>query len=162
MNNLGLLAVMQPRPISERWDQSTARHWAGVLATFPLFMEISKRRLRRLARHATCAEFAPGETIIFAGDRGGFLYLILSGKIKAGSTPASRTLGSGDYFGELAASDSGPQSTPIVALTYAYIMKLPAPSVVSFTRRHPAITLRMLGDLTTRLRHLETRAARAA
>jgi CRP-like cAMP-binding protein len=153
---------MQARGMPERWDQPTAKDWAGVLATFPLFTGVSTRRLRKLARHATCAEFAPGETIIFAGDRGNFLCLILGGHVRAVSTPASRTLGSGDYFGEVALIDGGPRSATVVAISHVHVMKLPASSVVRLARRHPAITLRMLGELTTRLRQLETQAARAA
>jgi hypothetical protein len=43
-----------------------------------------------------------------------------------------------------------------------HVMKLPALSVLKLAHRHPAITLRMLADLTSRLRRLETYAARAA
>jgi CRP-like cAMP-binding protein len=162
MNALELVALMQARGVPERSNQPTAKDWADVLATFPLFAGVSKRRLRKLARHATCAEFAPSETIIVAGDRGDFLYLILGGHVKALSTPASRTLGSGDYFGEVAMLDGGPRSASVVAMSYAHVMKVPARSVVSLARRHPAITVRMLGDLTARLRHLEAQAVRAA
>ena len=61
MNELQILALMHARGIPERWDHPTAKDWAGVLAKFPLFTGVSKRRLRELARHATRAEFAPGE-----------------------------------------------------------------------------------------------------
>ena len=162
MNDLQLLTLMHARGIPERWDRPTADDWASVLATFPIFAGVSKRRLRKLARQATSVEFAPGETIIFGGDRGDFLYLILSGDVKAVSTLASRMLGSGDYFGEVAMIDGGPRSASVFAMSYVHVMKLPARAVVGLARRHPAITLRMLGDLTTRLRHLETHAARTA
>jgi hypothetical protein len=41
-------------------------------------------------------------------------------------------------------------------------MKLPAAKFVRLTRRHPAVTLRMVGGLNTRTRHLEAQRARAA
>lgn len=159
MNGVELFAAMHARAVSERRDQPTAKDRAGVLATVPLFTGVSKRRLRELARHATSAEFAPGETIIFAGDRDNSLYLILGGQVKVLSTRATPTLGSGDYFGELAMIDSGPRSATVVATSYVDAMKLPAPLVVSCARRHPAITFRMLGGLTTRLRLIEAHAA---
>ena len=82
--------------------------------------------------------------------------------MKAVSTAARRRLGTGDYFGELALIDGHPRSATVVAISYAHVMKLPARPVLRLAHRQPAITLRMLGDLTSRLRHLETRAARAA
>jgi CRP-like cAMP-binding protein len=162
MNDLQLLALIQARGVPERWDHPTAKDWAGVLATSPLFTGVSTRRLRKLARGATSAEFAPGETIIFAEDRGDFLYVILGGDAKAVSAAASRMLGSGDYFGEVAMIDGGPRPATVVAISYVHVMKVPAASVLRLAHRHPVITLRMLSELITRLRHLETQAARAA
>lgn len=162
MNDLQLIALMHGRGLPERWDQPTAEDWTGVLATFPLFTGVSERRLRKLAREATLAEFGPGETIIFGGDRDGFLYVILGGEVKVASTAASHTLGGGDYFGEVAMIDDGPRSTTVVATSYVHVMKLPAHSVIRLAHRDSAITLRMLRDLTTRLRQLETQVARVA
>jgi len=160
MNGLDRLVSMHARGVPECWDHPTA--WASALATFPLFLEVSKHQLRKLARHGTSAEFTPGETIVVAGDRSTCLYVILGGDVRAVTTRESRTLGRGDYFGEMALIDGGSRSATIVAMTYVYVIKLPAASVLRLTRRHPAITLRMLRDLTTRLRHLETQPARAA
>jgi len=162
MNDRELVALMQARGAHGHWDQPTAKDWVDVLASFPLLEGVSKRRLRKLARHATCVEFGPGETIISAGEGGNVLYLILAGDVRTVSTAARRTLGSGDYFGEVAMIDGGPRCAAVVAMSYVHVMKLPALSVLKLAHRHPAITLRMLADLTTRLRRLETYAARAA
>jgi CRP-like cAMP-binding protein len=159
MNRLEHLVLMHARGVPERWDHPMT--WATALATFPLFLEVSKRQLRKLARQGTSAEFSPGETIIVAGDRSNCLYVILVGEVRAVTTRESRTLGSGDYFGEMAMIDGGSRSATVVAMTYVQVIKLPAATVVRLTRRHPAITLRMLRDLSTRLRHLETQPARA-
>jgi signal-transduction protein with cAMP-binding, CBS, and nucleotidyltransferase domain len=85
MHNLGHLALMQMPALQPQWDRPTAGEWTDVLATFPLFTGVSKRHLRRLARNATLAEFAPGETIVFAGDADEALYIILSGRAKTTS-----------------------------------------------------------------------------
>ena len=82
MHNLGHLALMQMPALQPQWDRPTAGEWTDVLATFPLFTGVSKRRLRKIARNGTLAEFAPGETIIFAGDADDMLYIILSGRAK--------------------------------------------------------------------------------
>ena len=71
MSGLELLALMHVRALSWRWDQPTPDDWADVLTNLPLFTGVNKRRLRKLAGDATFAEFAPGETIVFATDPGG-------------------------------------------------------------------------------------------
>jgi CRP-like cAMP-binding protein len=157
MNSLELLALMHVRALPPRWDHPTPGDWANVLATFPLFAGVSKRRLRKLTRNATVAEFARGETIIFAGDRGSSLYIILGGKVEA--RPAGRTLHTGDYFGELASFDVHPRSATVVAMSAVHLMKIPSRSVLRLAREHPAIALTMFRDLAARLRQLETKGA---
>ena len=163
MNDLVPLVLMQAQPgIPEHRDRPTAEDWADSLTTFPLFTDIPKRRLRTLARHATLAEFGPGERILFSGDLGNSLYLILGGDVKAVTTTEARTLRRGDYFGEVAMLGGGPRSATVVATGYVQVMKLPAASFQILARRHPAITFRMLRDLTARLRRVEEQAAGAA
>jgi CRP/FNR family cyclic AMP-dependent transcriptional regulator len=162
MNNLELLALMYVRALPRRWDEPTPGDWADVLAEFPLFTGVRKRRLRKLARTATLAEFAPGETIVFAGDPDEALYVILSGHAKTTSRGRGRVLRVGEYFGELALIDGRPRSATVVAMSHVQVMKLPARPVLQLARRHPAITLTMLENLTTRLRRLETAGAHAA
>ena len=161
MNQLELLTLVQVLGVPQCSDRPTAKDWAEVLATFPLFLEVSRRRLRRLARHATSAEFAPGERIVVSGDRSTFLYVILDGDARAVTTRESRMLRTGDYFGEMAMIDGGARPATVVAMSHVHVLKLPAASFLRLTRRYPAITLRMLRDLTIRLRNVETRVAQA-
>ena len=162
MNNLGYLALMQPHALQPQWDRPTAGDWASELAKFPLFTGVSKRRLRKIARNGTLAEFGPGETIVFAGDADDMLYVILSGRAKATSRGNRRLLRVGDYFGELALIDGRPGSATVVATNFVEVMKLPSRSVLELARRHPAFTLTILKTVTTRLRRLEAEGARAA
>ncbi len=47
--------------------QVSSGDWADTLATFPLFEGIPKRRLRDLVRHATFAEYRPGDMVLQRG-----------------------------------------------------------------------------------------------
>ena len=77
------------------------REWARVLSTFPLFADVGRRRLRKLVRTATFAEFVPGEAVVARDQRDGSLYVVLEGRAKAIGGPARRSMCIGDYFGEL-------------------------------------------------------------
>src|SRR5262245_27489216 len=92
------------------WDHAGRSDWAEVLATFPIFTAIDKRRLRKLVRRATFAEYRAGDIVILKGDSGDSLHVILAGSAKALGRPASRSLRIGDYFGELSLLDGTPRS----------------------------------------------------
>jgi CRP/FNR family transcriptional regulator, cyclic AMP receptor protein len=130
-----------------------------ALTSFPLFAELSERRLRKLARHATRAALAPGETIISDVDYGSHLYVILSGAVETVSRPAARTLRAGDYFGELSLIDGRPRLATVVALTDVELLKLPSRSVLKLAREHSAFTLRIFKDLVPRLHQLDAQGA---
>jgi hypothetical protein len=108
------------------WDHAGPSDWAGVLATFPLFSGLPRRRLRRLVRNAPVAEYGPGDMVTQKGTSGDSLYLILGGSAKALREPVSRSLRIGDYFGELSLLDGTSRSATVIATSELHLMKLPA------------------------------------
>ena len=129
MTGLEAVALMQPRGLMPSWDRPRTRDWANVLETFPLFSGISKRRLRKLVRKATFAEFAAGETINAGGSDSDSLYLILGGAATA-RDPGARALSVGDYFGEAALNEGTSLSTTVVATQELHVMRLQRQSVL--------------------------------
>jgi CRP-like cAMP-binding protein len=136
-------------------------HWAEVLAEFPLFRGVKRRRLRKLARGAKLAEFARGETILFPGDRGNALYVILGGVART-TGPTGRVLRIGDYFAVSPNVDGRRRSSRVIASSDVHIMELSSRSVLELARKHPAITLTMLENVVAQFRLLETRRASVA
>ena len=144
---------------SRHWDQPSTNDWAKVLATFSLFSGISKRRLRRLVRRATIAEFFPGDTVVAMNDAAHSLYLILSGSARASGKPAARTLRTGDYFGELGLLAGAPASATVIATSELHVMKLPAQWFLRLAHHDPTFSLTMLRNLGAQFRRLEAQAA---
>lgn len=129
MTGLEALALTQPRGLMRSWDRPSTADWAKVLETFPLFSGISKRRLRKLVRKATFAEFAAGDAINVDESDSDSLYLILGGAATARDAGA-RALTVGDYFGEAALNGRTSRSTTVVATKELHVMRLQRQSVL--------------------------------
>jgi CRP/FNR family cyclic AMP-dependent transcriptional regulator len=139
------------------WNQPTAKDWANVLASLPLFAGLSKRRLRRVAELAKIGEFHRGDLVIQAGDKGDAVHVILSGQARVIGKPRARLLRAGDYFGEMALIDDQPRSATIIAASDdLQTMKLPRRAFLKVVRQDPGIAIAMIAEMTARIRRLET------
>jgi hypothetical protein len=127
MNAPEALTLLQLQALTPSWDRPSARDWARVLAAFPLFSGVSRRRLRKLVRKATFAEFAAGETIRSNREGDDSLYVILGGSANAIRPSGARALGIGDYFADL-----------VVATQPLHVVKLPKGSVPGLVFSQPA------------------------
>jgi monovalent cation:H+ antiporter, CPA1 family len=130
-------------------DRASDGDWAEVLATFPLFADVSKRQLRKLVRRATFAELARGQSVFSYGERAEVLYVVLGGEARM-LRPGHRSLRAGDYFGELGVLGRRPHSLHVVATQELHLMKLPRQQVLELARRNAPVTLVLLKDLGLR------------
>jgi len=82
----------------------------------PLFSELAAPDRDAIARLFTKRVFAPGETVAKEGSEAAAFYLIDSGTATVTVRGAfRRTLGPGDYFGEIALLDQGVRSATVTA-----------------------------------------------
>jgi len=74
-----------------------------LLRQVPLFSDLEHRELEQIAGSMKERRFAAGETIAAEGEQGVGFFVIESGKAKVSvGAVERRTLGAGDYFGEVA------------------------------------------------------------
>jgi CRP/FNR family cyclic AMP-dependent transcriptional regulator len=139
------------------WEQPTERDWTEVLGALPLFSQLGKRQVRRLARLATVVDYAPEEDIVRAGERGDSFYLLLEGR--ATVVGKSSPLRAGDFFGEMALIDGGPRSATITAMTPVRAMKLPRRGFITALEQDVRIGLAIMAVLAERIRRLEQSAS---
>jgi CRP/FNR family transcriptional regulator, cyclic AMP receptor protein len=158
MTGLEALAWMQSQPLLRYRDHASTSDWVEVLAPFSLFSGMSKRRLRKLVRHATFAEFAPGDTVVARNTPPDSLHVILGGTAKTGARP-ERTLCIGDYFGEVGLIGGSPRSATVVATKQLHVMKLPRNAFLRVARQESEMSLTLLRNLAARFRTPETQAA---
>lgn len=66
----------------------------------------------------------PGEKVVRRGEAGDAMYFISSGAVEVGLDPEPVTIGSGDFFGELALLTDKPRNADVTALCYCNVLTL--------------------------------------
>jgi CRP-like cAMP-binding protein len=136
------------------------REWVRVLEQVPLFGDLSKRHLRRVADLATARRYEAGASIIRAGDSGDAFYVVLDGTAEARPRSGKRVkLTSGDFFGEMALLDGAPRSAGVAAVTEVLTMRVGRSAFTKLIKQEPAITATLLKTLAERVRRLEKATA---
>lgn len=132
------------------------------LGRCPLFEGVGETRLRELARAGHLATHPAGSVILRAGEPAAELYVILIGEASVLGKPHARTLGSGDYFGEMALLDRGLRSATIAAVGELRTLVLPSRAVLKLGEQEPRLGHVMAAELSRRVRRLEGAAAPAS
>lgn len=130
------------------------------LAAVDLFQGLSKRQLNALVKQGKLTEHEDGQEVIAEGTGAIGFHLITSGKAKVTSgNQVRRTLGVGDYFGEVSLLDGKPRSASVVADGSLQTFALRPHTVEGLMEDNPAVARSMLVVLCSRLREAESRSA---
>ena len=140
----------------ERASEQMGKEWVGVLERVPLFEQLSKRHLRRVAGLAAAKRFAAGSAIMRVGERGDAFYVILDGEARARPrTGRTVKLGAGDFFGEMALLDGSPRSASVEAVTDVLTMRVGRSAFAKLLEQEAGIARALLVALADRVRRLE-------
>jgi len=107
---------------------------------------------------------APGEIIFDEGDPGDQLYVIQSGEVElCRRSPQHQRvvarLGAGDFFGELGVVSGGNRTTRAVAVSTTRVIALDRATLEAMCLDQPAIAIRLIRVLASRLVEAERRLA---
>ena len=122
-----------------------------------LLRNCTHTQLQEVARLAERVQVGEGEILAREGRIGREFFLILSGTVAV--TQAGQrvnTLGSGDFFGELAAMDPGPRNATVTALTDLDVLII-GPRELSAMSDIPGFRGALFRSMARRLRTLEAR-----
>lgn len=132
--------------------------WMPGPAAHPLFADLSPELHSRLGSSARLLHVGPGTQLIREGDPGDGLYILIDGTVEiVVSTGHSRrrtlaVLGPGELFGEMSVLEERPRSAAVVARTEVSAWFIPREAVLSLIRQCPDLALRLLRELSRRLR----------
>jgi CRP-like cAMP-binding protein len=137
-------------------NNTDARGWANVLAGVPLFADLNRRHLNKVAALGRIRRFHDKTTIVRAGDRGDALYVILDGEVSIRRPGlAELSLGMGSFFGEMALLDSAARSATVVAKGPVLCLTIGQPRFVKLLHAEPAIAVALLKEVAARLRKVQ-------
>ena len=124
-----------------------------LLQQVPLFKSLSRNQLESLAQSFRDRTFAAGSEVTTEGQSGVGFFLIEDGAATVSVHGAEkRTLGAGDYFGEMALIDDQPRSATIVADTDLKCWGLTSWEFRPLVESNAAIAWSLLQTLASRLR----------
>jgi CRP/FNR family cyclic AMP-dependent transcriptional regulator len=122
-----------------------------VLKDTPLFSQLQKKDIKRLAAALTERSFPAGAVIMEQGKPGVGLFVIGSGTVTVSvNGKAVRTCGAGDHLGEVALIDDGPRTAEVRADTDVDCYVLPAWQFRAIVRDHPDVAWALLRSLVQR------------
>jgi CRP-like cAMP-binding protein len=130
-----------------------------TLGGVPLFQGVKPKELKKLADRMQQRSFDEGDAITTQGKSGIGFFVIQGGNATVSiDGKIIRTLGPGEYFGEIALIDSGPRSATIVATTDLSCQGITAWEFRPFIEQHPEVAWPLLETLASRLRDAEKRS----
>jgi CRP/FNR family transcriptional regulator, cyclic AMP receptor protein len=131
------------------------------LAQVPLFSRLNTDELAALARHTKHESVLQGNEIIREGDSDRRLFIVMRGTVEVVASYGQRnerrltTLGSREYFGEMALIDGLARSATVVAREDTELLVLDHVKFKQEIESKPSIALDLLQTLSYRIRALE-------
>src|SRR5216684_975742 len=102
---------------------------ADRLSAVDVFSPLSTDELRQLATATVGHVFAPGETLIRAGDEGSSMFVVHNGRVavqvvERGTPRTVAVLTEGNFFGEMALFTGEPRTASVVALEETEVLEI--------------------------------------
>jgi CRP-like cAMP-binding protein len=123
-----------------------------ALSRAPLFADLSRRQLRKIADASAVSSFGAGKEIVKDGVAGSVFYVILEGEAKV--TKRGRTvkrLGPGKFFGELAVIAGSVRTASVIAETPLTCVTLSGRNFRKVLHDEPGLALKVVEILARRL-----------
>lgn len=134
------------------------------LAAVDIFAPLSGDETAMLAHAAVRHVFAPGESVIRAGDPGSSMFVVHHGRVSVQVSENGRprnvaTLNEGDFFGEMALFTGEPRTANVVALEETEVLEIGHDAMKRVFDTNPALVESLSHIMADRRQGLEVRAA---
>ncbi len=123
-----------------------------LIKRVPLFAHCGKRELEQIAQIADEIDLNDGKVMIREGARGREFFVLLEGSAEVTKNGERiNTLGSGDFFGEIALVSDSPRTATVTATSPVRTLVITDRSFRRLLENSPEIQLKVLSALAERL-----------
>ncbi len=131
-----------------------------MLNTIPLFHDLNNMQLASIGAHLSMRVFEKGEFVLREGEQADSMYVIVTGTVKVFSVDPDdesrevilKTLGPGEFFGELPMFDNELRSANVATLERCHLQVLSYQAFERAIASSPDIAHKVLLTLSKRLR----------
>ena len=130
----------------------------NFLKLVPLFSSLNDEELEAVNSLSFVRKYPKNNIIIVENEQGDTLYIILKGKVKVtkysknGEEIILSVLNKDDFFGDMSLLDGKPRSATVISLEDSELILLKRKDFEYTIEKHPRIALKLLRELTSRLR----------
>lgn len=142
-------------------------HSCGINAScidhVPIFASLSRDEKLEIAEISSSRSFEKGEMIYRAGDKGGTLFVLHTGRVKLfrlkanGKEQVLRLVEPGEFFGELSLFSYLPLTDNAQALKATTMCVLQGERLKELMAKYPSIAFKVMDELSRRLEKAENR-----
>lgn len=131
------------------------------LARVPLFADLTKQELQRIGASVRKQDYPAGAPLVWQGTPGAGFFIITDGKVRVvqqrddGDIHELAVLGAGDTLGEMALLDEQPRSGTALTVEPTTALVVPVWDFRAVLRENPDIILKLLAEMSVRLRNAE-------
>ncbi|MDP2983188.1 MAG: Crp/Fnr family transcriptional regulator [Candidatus Latescibacter sp.] len=135
----------------------------NIFREIPLFSSLKDEELEAIARVSVLKNCPKDTLILIEDEEGDALFIIREGKVKVtsfsetGKEVIFSILGVGDFFGDMSLLDGKPRSASVISIEESSVYILRRADFHSIIEKHPNIALKLLKELTSRLRKADER-----
>jgi len=129
-----------------------------LLKKVPLFSELNEDELESIAALASSIEIPKKNIVVQEFEPGDSMYVILEGEVKVstysvdGREVVLALLGKGSFFGEMSLLDEEPRSANVSTMVDSKFANIRRRELVPLLLEQPAISLKLLTEIASRLR----------
>ena len=138
------------------------------ISIVPIFNHLDPSEMNEIVKHTNSVSHSRGHTIYHAGDPSDGLYIVHKGRVKIyrlsdnGKEQLVRILEPGDFTGELSLFSETVHDAYAEAMQNVELCVMSRDDFQTFLLKYPAISLKVLGEFSSRLAKTEKQAARIA